>query len=270
MIGTIVDKYEVIRKLGEGGMATVYHARHTTLDRDVALKVMHPHLSSSTRNRDRFAREAKTIERLNHDSILKILDYSGSEKKECYIVTELIDGMTLKEIIESEQSLPSELVAIIAKSLTEALSYAHNLGIIHRDLKPENVMIRRDGQIKLMDFGIARIIDDVHLTMTGNLVGSPAYMSPEQAQEKDLSPASDWFSFGTLLFHLSTGQLPFQGSNPSVVLKNIIDGEKLTFQDVCPAESFNLSHLIDRLHHPIIDQRLKAQPSTRMPVLHKF
>ena len=256
MIGSIVDKYEVLRKIGEGGMATVYHARHVTLDRDVALKVMHPHLSNSLRNRDRFAREAKTIERLNHDSILKILDYSGSEKNDCYIVTELIDGITLKELLEQENELPSELVAIIALKLTEALCYAHSFGIIHRDLKPENVMIRRDGQIKLMDFGIARIMDDVHLTMTGNLVGSPAYMSPEQAQEKHLTPASDWFSFGTLLFHLCSGQLPFQGSNPSIVLKNIIDGEKLGFQDICPDESFNLAQLIDKLHAHHIDKRL--------------
>ena len=133
-------------------------------------------------------------------------------------MTELIDGITLKELLEQESRLPSEFVAIIALNLTEALCYAHSLGIIHRDLKPENVMIRRDGQIKLMDFGIARIMDDVHLTMTGNLVGSPAYMSPEQAQEKKLTPASDWFSFGTLLFHLCTGQ-PHSKIEPSIVLK---------------------------------------------------
>lgn len=257
MIGSVIDKYEVIRKLGEGGMATVYHARHLTLHRDVALKVMHPHLSSSELNRDRFAREARTIERLNHKAILKILDYSGVEGGNCYIVTELIDGLTLKEVLDNEVSLPSELVAYIGIHLTEALCYAHSFGIVHRDLKPENVMIRRDGQIKLMDFGIARILDEVHLTMTGNLVGSPAYMSPEQAQEKDLNEASDWFSFGTLLFHLATGHLPYQGSNPSIVLKNIIDGERLSFLDLCPGASFKLGQLIDKLHQPNIEVRLK-------------
>jgi serine/threonine protein kinase len=257
VIGSVIDKYEVIRKLGEGGMATVYHARHLTLQRDVALKVMHPHLSSSELNRDRFAREARTIERLNHKAILKILDYSGVEGGNCYIVTELIDGLTLKEVLENEVSLPSELVASIAIHLTEALCYAHSFGIVHRDLKPENVMIRRDGQIKLMDFGIARILDEVHLTMTGNLVGSPAYMSPEQAQEKELNEASDWFSFGTLLFHLATGHLPYQGSNPSIVLKNIIDGERLSFLDICPEASIKLGQLIDKLHQPNIEVRLK-------------
>ena len=183
MIGETIEKYRVMRKIGEGGMATVYHGRHISLNRDVAIKLMHPGLASTERNKQRFSREAKAIERLDHPNILKILDYSGLETEHCYIVTELIEGITLRELLNQKQKIPSEIIALLAIELTEALSFAHERGIIHRDLKLENVMLRNDGIVKLMDFGIARFTDEDQLTMTGTLVGSPAYMSPEQAPE---------------------------------------------------------------------------------------
>ena len=208
MIGNVVEKYEVIQKIGEGGMATVYRGRHTTLGREVAIKVLHPHLSASERNRMRFAREARAIEHLEHDNILRIFDYSGSDTERCYIVTEFVDGITLQDLLNERARFPSEVTAQVGIKLAKALSYAHGLGIIHRDLKLENVMLKRDGELKLMDFGIARFLDEVNLTVTGALIGSPAYMSPEQAMERVLDHRSDLFSLGTLLFHLTTGQLP--------------------------------------------------------------
>ncbi len=247
MIGNVIDKYEILQKVGEGGMAVVYRGRHVTLGRDVAVKVLHPHLSSSSRNRKRFAREARAIEHLDHKNILRIFDYSGVESDECYIVTEFIDGVTLSEFIRERRRLPSEAVAMIGLRLASALRYAHAQGIIHRDIKPENIMIRRDGVLKLTDFGIARFLEEGQMTVTGALVGSPAYMSPEQAMEHRLDQRSDLFSVGTVLFHAVSGELPFTGSNPSVILRNIIEGNRPDVGEVAPDSSPALADVIERL-----------------------
>ncbi|MCB9676850.1 MAG: serine/threonine protein kinase [Alphaproteobacteria bacterium] len=247
MIGSTVDKYEVLQKVGEGGMATVYRGRHTTLDRDVAIKVLHPHLSSSTRNRKRFAREARAIEHLRHENILEIFDYSGIDSGDCYIITEFVDGQTLTALVEERGRLPSELVAVIGVRLCRALGYAHASGILHRDMKPDNVMVRDDGTVKLMDFGIARFLDESQVTLTGALVGSPAFMSPEQAVEAPLDTRSDLFSLGTVLFYLVTGELPFSGSNPSLILKNVIEGNRPNVAELAPAISPTLADAIERL-----------------------
>lgn len=247
MIGSTLDKYEVLQKVGEGGMATVYRGRHTTLGRDVAIKVLHPHLSSSTRNRKRFAREARAIEHLRHDNILEIFDYSGAEAEDCYIVTEFVGGRTLTDLMIEHGRLPGELTAIIGVALARALAYAHHSHVLHRDLKPDNVMLRFDGTIKLMDFGIARFLDESQVTMTGALVGSPAFMSPEQAREQNLDARSDLFSLGTLLFYLASGHLPFTGSNPSIILKNIIEGNRVELGEVRPSISASLIDVVERL-----------------------
>ncbi len=258
MIGNVIDKYEILQKVGEGGMAVVYRGRHVTLGRDVAVKVLHPHLSSSSRNRKRFAREARAIEHLDHPNILRIFDYSGVDSDECYIVTEFIDGVTLSEFIKERRRLPSEAVAIIGSRLSGALQYAHAQGIIHRDLKPENIMIRRDGVLKLTDFGIARFLEEGQMTMTGALVGSPAYMSPEQAMEHRLDPRSDLFSLGTVIFHAISGELPFTGSNPSVILRNIIEGNRPDVQEVAPDASPALADVVERLLQTDLHNRFQS------------
>ncbi len=223
MIGEVIEKYEVLEKIGEGGMATVYRGRHTTLDRQVAIKVMHPHLTNSEKNRERFRREARAIESLEHANILRIFDYSGPDSDECFIVTEFIAGPTLRAVLDDVGAMMPEPAALVARELCSALLTAHTEGIVHRDIKPENIMLDVGGQVKLMDFGIARIADDSQVTMTGALVGSPAYMSPEQATGEPVSPQSDLFALGTVLYRMVTGTLPFRGGNPSVVLKNIIE-----------------------------------------------
>jgi serine/threonine protein kinase len=255
LIGNVIDKYEILQKVGEGGMAVVYRGRHVTLGRDVAVKVLHPHLSSSSRNRRRFAREARAIEHLDHANILRIFDYSGVDSEDCYIVTEFIDGLTLSEFIKERRRLPSEAAALVGVRLASALAYAHAQGIIHRDLKPENIMIRRDGVLKLTDFGIARFLEEGQMTMTGALVGSPAYMSPEQAMEHRLDQRSDLFSLGTVLFHAVSGELPFTGSNPSVILRNIIEGNRPDVGEVAPDASPALADVIERL--------LQTEPESR-------
>jgi serine/threonine protein kinase len=226
VINSVVDKYEVLQKLGEGATATVYRGRHIAIGKDVAIKILHPHLSASSRNRERFNREARAVGRLSHQNIVSILDYSGSQAQDCYIVTELVDGVTALDLLRDHGNLPSEIAALLGIELCAALAFAHTEGVIHRDIKPENVMIRRDGKVKLMDFGVARVLDEGSITMDGSLLGSPAYMSPQQALDQPLDGRSDLFSLGTVLFHLVTGHVPFAGSNASVILRNIIDGSR--------------------------------------------
>ena len=250
MIGSKLDKYEIVEKIGEGGMATVYEGVHQTLGRKVAIKVLHPHLSSAPKNRERFAREARTIERLEHNAILRIFDYSGADADLSYIVTELIEGETLKELTERVGLLPSELVGLVGLEIAQGLAYAHDAGVIHRDIKPENIMIRADGAVKVMDFGIARFLEESAITMTGSLIGSPAYMSPEQVLERTPDTRSDLFSLGALLFKLLTGQLAFPGSNPSVTLKKVIEGDHPRVLDLAPSADADLADLIEQLLSP--------------------
>jgi len=263
VIGDIIDKYQIIRKIGEGGMATVYQGRHTSLHRDVAVKIIHPGLAHNERNRQRFAREAKAIEKLDHKNIVKIWDYSGTDfhedEKPCYIITELVEGLNLAQLMQEYDEIPSEIIALIGIEVCEALSYAHSNGFIHRDIKPDNIMLRKDGAIKLLDFGIARFADEDSLTMTKSLVGSPAFMSPEQAKDEadgELDHRSDLFSLGIVLYQLSTGELPYHGSNPSVVLKNIIDNRRNQAHCVNPEMSIGLSDCIEGLLQTNRDLRL--------------
>ena len=255
LIGQKIDKYEIIEQLGEGGMAVVYRAKHLNLPRDVAIKILHPHLSSKERNRNRFSKEAQAIELLDHPNILKILDYSGQDVNCSYIIMELIRGPNLKEILVERKRIPSEVVALIGIHLCRALQYAHEKNLVHRDLKPENVMLSREGILKLTDFGIARFLDDAHVTITGALVGSPAYMSPEQAKDLVVDSRSDLFSLGILLYHLVCGQLPFSGSNPSIILRNIIENNFVPPNEIAMDISMAMTNVIHAL--------LKVEPEER-------
>ena len=236
-------------------MATVYQGRHTSLHRDVAVKIIHPGLANNQRNRKRFTREAKAIEKLDHKNIVKIWDYSGeidpnNEQKPCYIITELVQGLNLTQLLAEQDEIPSEVIALIGIEICDALSYAHSQGFIHRDIKPDNIMLRSDGALKLLDFGIARFADEDSLTMTKSLVGSPAFMSPEQALDEADGPLdhrSDLFSLGIVLFQLATHELPFHGSNPSIVLKNIIDNRRQQAHCISPQMSLALSDCIEGL-----------------------
>ena len=261
--GSKLEKYEVLEKVGEGGMATVYRGRHTTLNREVAIKVMHPHLSSSEKNRTRFAREARAIETLRHPNILRIFDYSGGAADHCFIITEFIEGPTLRELLEEVGAMMPEPAALVTYELCKALEVAHAQGIVHRDVKPENVMLTPDGGIKLMDFGIARMLDDAQVTMTGALVGSPAYMSPEQATDGDVGQASDLFAVGIMLYRMVTGTLPFRGSNPSIVIKAIIDGIYEDPTNRVPSLSADLADVIRRCLNRDLDVRYSTATEVR-------
>ena len=221
----IPDRYRLIEEVGQGGMAVVFRAQDETLKREVAIKVLHQHLASEPESKARLEREAQAVAKLRHPNILEIFDYSGTSSTSSYIVTEFIDGQTLTQFLSAHTIGFPEVAALLAAEICGALGHAHGVGIIHRDVKPENVMIRRDGLVKLMDFGIAQMLDLARMTVTGQLLGSPAYMAPEIVEGKRIDFRTDVFSVGIMLYLLATGKLPFSGKNPHEVLRRITEGK---------------------------------------------
>lgn len=252
-------RYRVLEEVGRGGMATVYRATDTALGREVALKVLHPHLADDPESRLRLQREAQAVARLRHDNILEIHDYSGADSSQSYLVTEFIRGQTLTAFLARSSAGPSlpEPAVMITQQLASALEEAHRHGIIHRDIKPENVMIRDDGRVKLMDFGIAQVVDRERLTATGQLIGSPAYLAPELVEGGPVDFRTDVFALGIVLYRLATGALPFQGRNPHEVMKRIVEAR--------PAPPDQLNPLIGTQLARIIGRCLQARPADRYP-----
>ncbi len=220
-----LEKYELLEEIGHGGMATVFKARDERLDRMVAVKVLHPHLQKAPEARVRFTREARSVAKLAHKHILEIYDYSGEDSDESYIAAELLTGPTLKRFGEQNPELPPEIAACFTIQIGEALAAAHDSGIIHRDVKPENVLLHENSHVKLTDFGIAQMVESQSFTQTGQILGSPGHMAPEQVAGKGIGPHTDVFSLGTVLYYLAVGRLPFTGRNPHHVLKRIVDAE---------------------------------------------
>jgi serine/threonine-protein kinase len=205
-------------------MATVYRGRDPDLARDVAVKVLHPHLCSREESRLRFRREARAVARLKHPSVLEVYE-AGEDEGRPFIVSELIRGGSLDAWATARRPVPPEVVAAIGLRVAEGLHAAHQAGIIHRDLKPGNILMGAGGQVKVADFGIAQIVDIEHLTSTGQILGSPAFMSPEHLEGARLDARADVFSFGTLLYWMSTAELPFNGPNPHAVLRRVLESD---------------------------------------------
>jgi serine/threonine-protein kinase len=240
------SRYRIIEEVGQGGMAIVYRAQDETLRREVAVKVLHPHLLAEAESRARLQREARAVAKLKHDCIVQIFDYSGDDSLSSFIVTEFIDGQTLKQFLANRKLPVPEMAALIVLEVGDALAHAHSLGIIHRDVKPENVMVRKDGAIKLMDFGVAQVVDLERMTVTGQILGSPAYMAPEVLDGKTLDFRSDIFSLGVMLYQMATGVLPFAGKNPHEVLKRIGEGRFADPRTVSSRVSDQLAKVIAR------------------------
>ncbi len=219
----INDRYEIIKSIGEGGMANVYLAQDTILDRKVAIKVLRGDLANDEKFIRRFQREALSASSLSHPNIVEMYDV-GEDNGSHYIVMEYIEGKTVKQLLKKRGNLTVSEAVDIMLQLTDGISHAHDSYIIHRDLKPQNIMIQEDGQIKITDFGIAMALNSTQLTQTNSVMGSVHYLPPEQASGKGSTIKCDIYSMGILFYELLTGVLPFKGDNAvEIALKHMKD-----------------------------------------------
>lgn len=219
----INDRYEIIKNIGEGGMANVYLAKDTFLNRKVAIKVLRGDLSNDDKFIRRFQREAIAASSLSHSNIVEMYDV-GEDNGIYYIVMEYLEGKTLKQLIKKRGNITLEEAIDIMLQLTDGISHAHESYIIHRDLKPQNIMILDDGKIKITDFGIAVAINSTQLTQTNSVMGSVHYLPPEQASGKGATIKSDIYSMGIMFYELLTGKIPFRGDNAvEIALKHMKD-----------------------------------------------
>jgi hypothetical protein len=225
LIGRTIGRYQIVEHLGRGGMAEVFKAYQASLDRYVALKLMHTFLAEDSEFFGRFEREAKNIASLRHPNIIQIHDFDR-EGPTYYMVMEFIDGGTLKDrlnvLAAKDEILPLNEAVSIIKDVGAALAFAHSAGMIHRDIKPANVLIDRKGRVILTDFGIAKMVSSAKFTASGSLLGTPAYMAPEQGLGQPGDHRADIYSLGVMLYQLTTGVLPYEADTPvAVILKHV-------------------------------------------------
>jgi hypothetical protein len=256
LTGKTLGQYQIIEEIGRGGMSIVYRAFQTSLNRYVALKVLPPQMAIDQDFVARFQREAIAAAGLRHPNIVVIHDVGGQDGL-YYIVMEYLTGVTLGKLLQSGGPLPVARVIAIMRQVASALDYAHAHQLIHRDIKPSNIMIDEHDQAKLMDFGVARAGDSAGLTRTGMIVGTPEYMSPEQAQGVDIDHRSDLYSFGVVLYEMLTGHVPFERKTPHAVLLAHIS-------ETPPALRDRVTGIAPRVE-AVVQRMLAKDPAQRYP-----
>jgi serine/threonine-protein kinase len=264
--GTVIaDRYRLEGRVGEGGMGEVYAAEHIEMGRRVAVKLVRPELATDESNLERFRREARAASRIKSPHVVTVYDFGrDAATGRFFLAMEMLEGETLGARIEREGALPIPEVLRISRAVAEALDAAHAAKIIHRDLKPENVFLERDGQVKVLDFGIARILDapavasGKHLTATATVVGTPAYINPEAAgRKREVVPQSDLYSLGVMMFEMLVGRLPFDDIEPIVLIGLHLRAPPERVRDAAP--DAGVSEALDAL----VDQLLEKDPADR-------
>ncbi len=252
-IGTILaDKYKIVRVLGEGGMGVVFEGRHEFTRRAVAVKLLHPHLSKNEAMVRRFLREARAAASIKHRNVVDVLDMGREEGGQVYLVLEFLTGEALSERLHREVLLEPDAAAAILLPIMSALRGAHARGIVHRDIKPANIFIARDEETgdevpKLLDFGIAKIDGGASATCTGQALGTPSYMAPEQATNASVVDArADIWSLGVLWFEALTGRLPYEADTVMQMLAMLISTDPLRLSEVAPHVPPPLARAVER------------------------
>jgi eukaryotic-like serine/threonine-protein kinase len=245
MIGQTISHYKILEKLGEGGMGVVYKAHDTKLDRTVALKFLPSHIGTDETEKKRFINEARAASTLDHSNICTIHSIEETDEGNIFIVMAYYEGMSLKEKIE-QGPLPIKEVVNISIQIASGLQKAHEKGIIHRDLKLENIFITNDAQIKIIDFGLSRMVERTLLTKSGTTLGTVPYMSPEQAQGANVDHRTDIWAFGVILYEMITGQRPFKGEYDQVVIYKILNEDPQPVTDLRPDIPGASEHIINK------------------------
>ena len=242
----IGNRYRIKGLIGEGGMASVYSAIDEKLDRRVAVKILHSHLSKNQDIRQRFHLEAKSIADIDHPNIIKVYDFSGDDSDQLWIVTEILYGVDLSEFVKKYPGnrLEPMVAALITRQICFALDIVHSNGIVHRDIKPENIMVLDTGIIKLMDFGIAKVAQNQNATQTGTFMGSPSYMSPEQIKGIKVDVRTDIYSLNILLYEIITGVLPYIGTNTVDVINKIMIGKYIPAPEIIADIPYRLNEIL--------------------------
>lgn len=255
MIGEmLVNRYEILEKVGDGGMALVYRAKDHLLSRIVAVKILRAQFADDEQFVERFRREARSAASLSHPNIVNIYDV-GEIGDIYFIVMEFVQGKNLHDLIRENSQFSQKFIVNVGKQIAMGLSHAHYHGIIHRDIKPHNILITKEGQVKVTDFGIAQAISSTNLTQTGMVLGSVHYFSPEQAEGKNVQAASDLYSLGIVLYELITGQTPFRAESPiAIALKQLQE-------DPRPLSDYNPD--LDGELEALVLQLLNKQPEQR-------
>ena len=244
MIGETISHYKILEKLGEGGMGVVYKAEDIKLKRIVALKFLPSHSKISEQDRVRFLQEAQAAAGLNHSNIC-VIHAIEEEDEQQFIVMECLDGTTLREKI-ARGALPVKQAVEYAIQIGEALQEAHGKGIVHRDIKADNIMINSKNQVKVMDFGLAKLKGAAKLTRTSSTVGTLAYMAPEQIQGGAVDARSDLFSLGVLLYEMLTAHFPFRGEHEAAMMYSILNEDPEPLQKYLPDASSDMQNIIDK------------------------
>jgi len=256
MIGKTVSHYRIVEKLGEGGMGVVYRAEDTRLERTVALKFLPPGLTRAPDAKERFIREARAASALDHPNICTIHEIDESDEGQLFIVMTCYAGRTLQEIVD-EGPLPIEVAVDIARQVARGLSKAHAHGIIHRDIKPGNVFVTEDRQVKILDFGLAKLGAPSRLTRDGSSLGTLTHMSPELLSGGEADERSDVWALGVLLYEMVTGRLPFEGSHDPAVIYSVLNQDPPPMEDLRAGVTPALDDVVRRC--------LQKSPADRYP-----
>ena len=258
----IADRYELEELVGTGGMSTVFRAHDRQLERRVAIKILHEHYADDPEYLERFRREARAVAKLSHPNIVTVID-RGDDGGRQYIVFEHVEGENLKELVVRSGRLPVRRALELALDVADGLAFAHDHGLVHRDVKPQNVLLSREGEVKVTDFGIARSLHVEHgVTQTGTVLGTGEYLAPEQASGKQVSPATDVYSLGVVLWELLAGDVPFVGENFVAVALRHVNEPPPSLRERRPDVTPRLEAAVDRA--------LAKDPARRFPSMAAF